>query len=151
MNTLTRWDPIRGMEELHNQLSSLFGRAPLRRPEGQEESITVAEWAPPVDISEDDKEYLIKVELPGLKKEDIHIAVADGALTVTGERKVEKEEQNKKYHRVERAYGRFARTFVVPDDAEADKVAAEFKEGMLGVRIPKSEKAKPKHIEVKVA
>ena len=138
------------MEELHNRLANMFNRSPVRRQDGQEESMTVAEWAPLVDISEDDKEYLIKAELPGVKKEDVHISVENGVLTITGERKFEKEEKNKKYHRVERAYGSFVRTFIVPDDAEADKVAAEFKDGLLKIRIPKSEQAKPKQIEVRV-
>lgn len=150
MNTLTQLDPFRGMENLQNHLATLFGRAPVRRQDGQEESMTVAEWAPLVDISEDDKEYLIKAELPGLKKDDVHISVEKGVLTITGERKFEKEEKDKKHHRVERAYGSFVRTFIVPDDAEADKVAAKFQDGLLTIHIPKSEKAKPKQIEVKV-
>ncbi|HUA66435.1 MAG TPA: Hsp20/alpha crystallin family protein [Alphaproteobacteria bacterium] len=150
MNTLTQLDPFRGMENLQNHLATLFGRAPVRRQDGQEESMTVAEWAPLVDISEDDKEYLIKAELPGLKRDDVHISVEKGVLTITGERKFEKEEKDKKHHRVERAYGSFVRTFIVPDDAEADKVAAKFQDGLLTIHIPKSEKAKPKQIEVKV-
>ena len=150
MNTLTQLDPLRGMENLQNHLATLFGRAPVRRQDGQEESMTVAEWAPLVDISEDDKEYLIKAELPGLKRDDVHISVEKGVLTITGERKFEKEEKDKKHHRVERAYGSFVRTFIVPDDAEADKVAAKFQDGLLTIHIPKSEKAKPKQIEVKV-
>jgi HSP20 family protein len=150
MNTLTQLDPLRGVEDLQNRLATLFGRAPVRRQDGQEESMTVAEWAPLVDISEDDKEYLIKAELPGLKKDDVHISVEKGVLTITGERKFEKEEKDRKHHRVERAYGSFVRTFIVPDDAEADKVAAQFKDGVLTIHIPKSEKAKPKQIEVRV-
>ena len=151
MNVLTRWEPFREMADLQNRLSSLLGRAPVRRQDGQEESITVAEWAPLVDITEDDKEYLIKAELPEVKKDEVKVAVENGVLTITGERKFEKEEKNKKYHRVERAYGSFVRTFIVPDDADADKVTAEFKDGVLKVHLPKSEKAKPKQIEVKVA
>ena len=110
----------------------------------------MAEWAPLVDITEDDKEYVIKTELPEIKKEDVKVAVENGLLTIVGERKFEKEE-NKKYHRVERAYGRFVRSFVLPDGADAEKVNAEFKDGVLKVHLPKSEKTKPKQIEVKVA
>jgi HSP20 family protein len=153
MNALTRWDPFKEVEDLQNRLtnlSTLFGRAPIRRQNG-DESITVAEWAPLVDITEDDKEYIIKAELPEIKREEVKVAVENGVLTITGERKFEKEEKNKKYHRVERAYGSFVRTFLVPDDAEAEKVNAEFKDGVLKVHLPKSEKAKPKQIEVKVA
>jgi HSP20 family protein len=139
------------MEDFSNRLSSFFGRTPMRRENGQEESITVAEWAPAVDVIEDDKEYLITAELPDVKKEDVKVAVEKGILTISGERKLEKEEKDKKFHRIERAYGTFVRTFTVPDDAEAEKIKAEFKDGLLKVHIPKSEKAKPKQIEVKVA
>ena len=150
MNAITRWDPVKEMEEMHNRLSNLFGRTPARLGEGKEESIAGAEWAPLVDITEDDKEYIIKTELPEVKKEDVKVAVENGLLTIVGERKFEKEE-NQKYHRVERAYGRFVRSFIVPDAVDADKVSAEFKDGVLKVHLPKSEKTKPKQIEVKVA
>lgn len=150
MNALTRWNPLKEMEELENRLSSFFGRAPARRQNGEQETMTVAEWSPLVDITEDDKEYLIKAELPEVKKEDVKVTVENGVLTVTGERKFEKEEKGKKYHRVERAYGNFVRSFTLPDDADANKVNAEFKDGVLKVRVTKSESAKPKQIEVKV-
>ena len=149
MNAITRWDPLKEMEELQNRLSNLFSRFPTRMGDDKEESISTAEWAPLVDITEDDKEYLIKAELPDVKKEDVKVSVENGRLTITGERKFEKEE-SKKYHRVERLYGRFVRSFIVPDIAEADKVSAEFADGVLKVHLPKSEKAKPKQIEVKL-
>ena len=151
MTGLTRWDPLKEMEELQNRLSGFFGRAPVRRGNGEQESITVAEWAPLVDITEDDKEYLIKAELPEVKKDEVKVAVENGVLTISGERKFEKEQKNKKYHRVERAYGSFVRSFTLPDGADADKVNAEFKDGVLKVHLPKSEEVKPKQIEVKVA
>ena len=110
MTGVTRWDPLKEMEALQNRLSGLFGRAHARRGNGEQESITVAEWAPLVDITEDDKEYLIKAELPEVKKEDVKVAVENGVLTISGERKSEKEEKNKKYHRIERAYGSFERS-----------------------------------------
>ena len=150
MNAVTRWDPFRELDELQNRLSSLFGRAPLRRNGDKDEALTVAEWAPLVDIVEDDNEYLIKAELPEVKKEDVKVTVQDNVLTISGERQYEKEEKGKKYHRVERAYGSFARSFSLPEDADGEKVAAEFKNGVLMVHLPKSEKAKPKSIEVKI-
>ena len=150
MNTITRWDPFTEMEEMHNRLSNMLGRTPARVGDGRQESMTVAEWAPLVDIIEEDKQYIIKTELPEVRKEDVKVTVENGVLTIVGERKLEKEE-TKKYHRVERSYGRFVRTFMVPEGAEADKVSAEFKDGVLYVRLPKSEKATPKQIEVKVA
>ena len=150
MSTLTRWDPFRELDDLQTRLSTLFGRSPIRKDGEKREALTVAEWAPLVDIVEDEKEYLIKAELPEVKKEDIKIGVQDDVLTISGERQYEKEEKNKKYHRVERAYGSFARSFTLPEDSDGDKLSAEFKDGVLKVHLPKSEKAKPKKIEVKV-
>ena len=112
--------------------------------------MTVAEWAPLVDIVEDENEYLIKAELPEVRKEDLKVTVQDNVLTLTGDRSFEKEEKGKKYHRIERAYGSFARSFSLPEEADAQKVSAEFKEGVLHIRLPKSEKAKPKSIQVKI-
>ncbi len=151
MNALTRWDPARDVDELQNRLARFFGLAPVRATSGGEEVMTVAEWAPSVDISEDDKEWLVKADLPEVKKEDVKVSVEDGVLTVTGERKFEKEEKGKKYHRVERSYGNFFRSFTLPEGADGAKVSAEFKDGVLKVHLPKSEKAKAKAIEVKVA
>jgi HSP20 family protein len=139
------------MEALRHGLGSLLGRSPAQRPDGQEEPMAVAEWAPCVDISEDDTEYVIKAELPEVKKEDVKVTAEEGTLTIMGERKFEKEQKNKKYHRVERAYGSFGRSFSLPDDASPAKVSAEFKDGVLTVHLAKDAKAKPQHIEVKVA
>jgi HSP20 family protein len=151
MNTLTRWEPVGEMEDFQNRLATFFGR-PLRRGNGHgREEITLADWTPLADITEDEKEYLIKAELPEMKKEDVKVTVENGVLTISGERKFEKEEKNKKYHRVERGYGTFVRSFTLPDDADAGKVKAEFKNGLLTVHLPKSEQAKPKQIEVNVA
>jgi HSP20 family protein len=151
MSALAQWNQYRELEALRHGLGSLFKRSPVRLPEGQEEQITVPEWAPVVDISEDDKEYLIKAELPEVKKEDVKVTAEEGTLTILGERRFEKEEKGKKYHRVERAYGSFGRSFSLPDDASPAKVSAEFKDGVLTVHLAKTRKAKPQHIEVKVA
>jgi len=148
---MMRWNPFKEMEEMEKRLSSFLGHAPVAASGDKKEAISVAEWSPLVDISEDDKEYLIKAEIPEMKKEDIKLSVHDDVLTITGERKYEKEEKNKKYHRVERAYGSFMRSFTLPEDADGSKVGAEYKDGLLKVHLPKSEKAKPKAIEVKVA
>ena len=133
------------------RFGQLFCRSLVHLLEGQEEQITVPEWAPLVDISEDDKEYLIKAELSEVKKEDVKVTAEEGTLIIMGERKFEKEEKGKKYHRVERSYGSFGRTFSLPDDASPGKVSAEFKEGVLTVHLAKTQKAKPTQIEVKVA
>lgn len=151
MNALTRWDPFKEMEETQNRLARFFGLSPGRLPSGNKESMTVTEWAPSVDIVEDDKEWLVKADLPEVKKEDVRVTVEDGVLTITGERKFEKEEKDKKYHRIERSYGNFLRSFALPDAADGSKVNAEFKDGVLKVHLPKSEKTKPKTVEVKVS
>jgi HSP20 family protein len=117
---------------------------------GGKEALTVAQWSPLVDITEDAKEYLIKAELPDMKKEDVRLTVENGVLAISGERKFEKEEKGRKYHRIERAYGSFVRSFSLPEDADGSKVTADFKDGMLQVHLPKSVKAKPKAIEIKV-
>jgi HSP20 family protein len=147
---LTRWDPMQDIQEFEKRLSSWMGRAPMEK-DGGKESMRLMEWAPLVDISEDDKEYLIKADLPEVKKEDVKISVHEGVLAISGERKYEKEEKGKKYHRVERAFGRFERSFSVPEDSEEDKVSAEFKDGVLKVHLPKSAKSKPKDREIKVS
>ena len=151
MNALKRWNRLKDLEAFQHGLDSLLGRPSVHWPEGQEEPMAVAEWSPLVDISEDDKEYLIKAELPDVKKEDVKVTAQEGTLTIMGERKFEKEEKGKKYHRVERAYGSFGRSFSLPDDASPAKVSAEFKDGVLTVHLVKDEKAKPQQVEVKVS
>jgi len=153
MNGLVRWNPFREMDDLQRRMTSLFDWSPFRRSSltADDENITVPEWAPLVDIVEDDKEYLIKVELPEVQKDDVKVTVESGTLTISGERKAEKEQKGRRFHRVERYYGRFERSFSVPDDAEADDVKAEFKDGVLRVHLAKSEQARPKQIEVKVS
>ena len=153
MNTMIRWNPFKEMDDLQRRLASVFDLAPLRRSSltTDQENITVPEWAPAVDILEDAKEYLIKVELPEVAKEDVKVTVEAGTLTISGERKAEKEEKNRKYHRIERFYGRFERSFSLPEDAESGKVNAEYKDGVLRVHLAKSEKARPQQIEVKVS
>lgn len=147
----TRWNPFKELEEMEKRLSTLFGRPPVSTGGDKKEAISVAEWSPLVDISEDENEYVIKAEVPEMKKEEIKITVHDDVLSISGERKYEKEDKGKKYHRVERAYGSFMRSFTLPEDADGSKVNAEYKDGILKVHLPKSEKAKPKAIEVKVA
>src|SRR5260370_31179884 len=143
MNALTHWNQFKELEALHNSLSSLFARPQVPRPEGQEEAMRVPEWTPLVDVSEDATEYLIKAELPEVKKEDVKITMEEGTLTIAGDRKYEKDANARKYHRVERAYGSFGRSFSMPDDASPGKVTAVFKDGVLSVHLAKSEKPRP--------
>ena len=134
---------------MQNRLGSFFGGTFPRFGNGNG-GLKLADWSPQVDIVEDEKEYLIKADLPEMKKDEINVSVENGVLSVSGERKTEKEEKNKKFHRIERSYGRFERTFMVPEDADGAKVKAEFKDGVLKVHLPKNPVAKPKAIEVKV-
>lgn len=146
--TLVRWDPFRELEDMSDRLNRVFAR-PATRTAGKE-TLTVADWIPTVDISETEGEYLIKAELPEVKKEDVKVTVEDGVLTIQGERRQEKEEKGKKYHRVERSYGSFVRSFSLPDFVDEGAVKAEYKDGVLNLHLPKTEKAKPKAIDVKV-
>jgi HSP20 family protein len=152
MNTqITRWNPFKELDELQNRFASVWGLDPLRLS-SQEQAVTVAQWIPRVDICEDDKEFVIKTELPEMKKEDVKVSVEDGALTISGERKLEKDEKGKTYHRIEREYGTFFRSFTLPAEASGKNVAAEFKDGVLKVHLPKDVKAAAsKAIEIKVA
>lgn len=147
---LVRWDPFRELEEMSTRLNRFFGLAAPRRT-ADEDGGFFADWTPAIDVEETDKEYLLKADLPDVKKEDVKIDVSNGILTVEGERKQEKEEKNRKFHRIERAYGKFVRRMGLPTDADEQKIAAEFKDGVLNVHIPKAASAKPRSIEIKVA
>jgi HSP20 family protein len=155
MNPLFRWtpfswDPFREMEELQNRLIS-GRRLPLLKGDADVEELALTTWTPRVNIAEDDKEYVVNVELPGVKKEEVKVSIDNGVLTISGERKTEKEEKGKKFHRVEQTYGSFMRSFTLPESSSGDKISADFKDGILKVHVPKEEKAKAKAIEVKVS
>jgi HSP20 family protein len=147
---ITRWNPLKELEEMEKRLATLFGRTGVRKEGEREETMTVAEWSPLVDIAEDDKEYLIKAELPEVRKDRIKLSVHNGVMTISGERTSEKEEKGKKFHRVERSYGSFTRSFTIPDDADAATISAESKDGVLLVHLPKTAKPASKSVEIKV-
>jgi len=147
---LVQWNPFQELEQMHNQLASLFEGGTHRHPNGRRLS-TVEMWTPVVDIVEDDRAYLVTAELPGIRKEDVHLTLEDGVLTITGERKQEHEEKTRKFHRVERAYGSFSRSFALPENVDAEKIEARFRDGVLAVAVAKSESARPRHIEVKIS
>jgi len=145
-SSLERWDPMREFEDMADRMNQLVGRnAP-----GAGETLITGAWSPIVDIQESEKEYLIKAELPEVKKEDVKVTVKDGVLALEGERRLEKEEKNKKFHRVERSYGQFLRCFTMPEDADPKTVRADFKDGVLNVHLLKSEAAKAKRVEVEI-
>ena len=152
MNKLITWNPIREMEEAQNRFNPFFlAGFPNRMGSGPEiHSLAVADWSPEVDISEDDRGYLLKADLPEMKKDDVRVTVEDGILCVSGERKTEKEDQKKKFHRIERSFGTFRRSFTLPEDADSTKVTAEFRDGVLKVHLPTTPVARSKATQVKV-
>src|SRR6478609_8835606 len=154
MNTLITWNQLREMEEAtQNRFNRFLGGFPNRIGTvgtGEAHSLTVADWSPEVDIIQDDHEYLLKADLPEMKKDDVRVTVEDSILSVSGERKSEKEDLKKKFHRIERSYGNFRRSFTLPEDADSTKVTAEFRDGVLKVHLPTTPVARSKAIEVKV-
>ena len=152
MNKLITGNPLREMDEAQNRFNPFFlAGFPNRMGSGEIHSLTVADWSPEVDISEDDQGYLLKADLPETKKEDVKVTVEDGILSVSGERKSVKEDQKRKFHRIERSFGTFRRSFTLPEDADSTKVTAEFRDGVLKVHLPTTTKARSKALEVKVA
>ena len=156
MNEITqrkKWDPFREFDELQGRLRSLF----IENGNGEEverfAGSELSDWSPAVDVAEDDKQYLITADLPEVKKKDIKVTAEDGQLIISGERKREKEEKKKTWHRLERSHGSYSRSFRLPDEVDAGKIDAAFKEGVLTVSLPKSpekqKKKKGKEIAVK--
>jgi len=143
--SLVHWDPFAEMQSLFApMLSRSTGLLPRLSRDGD---LTV-EWSPSADISETDKEYIIRAALPGIKKENIEVNLREGLITIAGDRKQEKEEKDEKFHRVESIYGSFTRSFSLPDNIKADAVRSDYKDGILSVHIPKAEKERPKQILV---
>lgn len=144
---LVRWSPFRELQSIQNEMNRLYesfftnGR--------REIGVSTFEWEPVCNIKENDESYTLEAELPGLKKEDIKVSLKDGVLTVSGERKEEKEKKDKHSHIVERQYGSFCRSFILPVKVSEDKIDASFKDGILKVLLPKTEEAKIKEIAIK--
>jgi HSP20 family protein len=145
------WDPFREFQELSDRLNRVFQPRYPAREESREQELTVFDWAPAVNISETEKAYLVKADLPDVKKEDVKVMHDNGVLTLEGERRQEKREENEKFHRVESSYGRFLRRFTLPEDAQAESIEAAFKDGALTVVIPKVVVKVPKSREIKVS
>jgi HSP20 family protein len=144
--SLVKWDPWREMESLFDRYTRAMGW-----PRGHtHELVAGGDWSPRVDITETDSSYEIVAEIPGVRKKDVKVTVDNGVLTVSGERKQEKEEKDKKLHRVERYYGSFCRSFALPDNVNSSNVKATFDGGVLNLTLPKTEQSQPKAIEVKV-
>lgn len=147
MTVLTRWDPFHEFNTLQDRMSRLFRD---NYGDGREEALTSTAFAPPVDVYEDEHNVVLKLEVPGIDEKDIDVRVENNTLTVHGERKFEKEEKEENFHRIERRYGSFARTFNLPQTLETDNVVATCEHGILSIEIPKKPEAKPKQIKVAV-
>jgi HSP20 family protein len=150
MNSLSIWHPMRELEELQGKLWSFFRHTPIDNGKDADAKPALGQWAPLVDITEDSKEFLIKVELPEMKKEDVKISVSQRVLTIQGERHQEKTEEGKRHHRIERSYGAFLRSFTLPDTANENDISADYLNGVLSIHLPKCPEPAPKSIEVAV-
>ena len=149
--TLVRWDPFRDLASLHNRVGRLFeeGLCGLRGDQ-REEALDSRAWAPAVDILEKDNEIVLRADLPGIDPKDVDIQVQNGTLTLRGERKFESDVKEDNFRRVERVYGSFVRSFSLPQTVDSEHVAAEYKNGVLEVTLPKRPEAKPRQIKVAV-
>ncbi len=146
--SLIRWEPFKEADEMLRRFGAMdFAHWPRLPPIGGDKA---AAWSPAADISETEMEYLVKAELPGVKREDVKVTQDDGVLTIEGERRYEKDNKDEKAHRVERFFGSFTRSFSLPDDADAQNIRAESRDGVLNVHIPKLKVEKPKPVQIKV-
>jgi HSP20 family protein len=144
---VTRWDPFRELASLQNRVNSLFqdyGRT------GQDELTATGSFVPPVDIYEDEHKVTLKLEIPGINQDDVDVRLENNTLTVTGERKFEKEEKEENFHRIERRYGSFARSFTLPNTLDPESVTANYENGVLKIELAKRAEAKPKQIKVNI-
>ncbi|MGB3097238.1 MAG: Hsp20/alpha crystallin family protein [Candidatus Deferrimicrobiaceae bacterium] len=145
---IVRWlDPFRDLSAIQERMNQIFEDA-LARSRGREEGLRTGMWTPAVDIYENSDFVVVKAELPGVEKNQISVEVKDGILSLRGERKFEKEVKEESFHRIERSYGSFQRSFSLPVSVDQDQVTARFEDGVLEVKLPKKEKAKPKQIQV---
>ena len=148
MTVLTRWDPYREFSTLQDRMNRLFNAS--FNSEGRDESLTTSSFAPAVDVYEDEHDITLKIEVPGIDEKDIDVRIENNTLTVHGERKIEKEEKEENYRRIERQYGSFTRTFTLPNTVDSDTVSATYEKGVLKVKLAKKAEAKPKQIKVNV-
>lgn len=148
---LVRWRPFRDLVSIQDEMNRLFNDFFGRVPSRFEGDLNPSEWSPSVDISETKDNIVVKAEVPGLKKEEIKITLQDNVLTLKGERKQEKEEKETNFYRMERSYGSFSRSFNLPSAVQADKIRANYKDGVLNITLLKTEEFKPKHIPIEIS
>jgi HSP20 family protein len=148
MTLLTRWDPLRDVATLQNRINRFVRES--YSPEGPEEALTTTTFAPPVDIYEDEHTITLQMEVPGIDEKDIDVRIEDNTLTVHGERKMEKEQKEENFCRIERQYGSFTRSFTLPSSVDRGQVSADYEKGVLKIKLAKKAEAKPKQIKVNV-
>jgi HSP20 family protein len=147
---IMRWEPFRDLLSLQERMNRLFEESARGAGRGHEEDWTMGAWAPAVDIYESGSDVVLKAELPGLDLKDVDIRIENNVLTLKGERKTDNEVKRESYHRVERSYGAFTRSFTLPSTVDTNAVKADYKDGVLRIVLPKREEAKPKQIQVNV-
>lgn len=146
-----KWEPFRDMDDVFNRfVADTLRRFPMQSGNFAGEVQAPREWAPPADVSENDAEYVIKAELPEVRKEDVNITVQDGVLTLSGERRQEKRDDSERIHRIERHYGSFARRFALPENADEQGIRAESRDGVIVIHIPKQPAVEPQPRQIRV-
>ncbi len=153
--TLVKCNPVKDLLDVEREFNRIFNsmgnRLEVTRKKDFDEEYDNAVWMPLTDISEDNDNFYLKADLPGIKKEDVKLSYIDGTISISGERSQEKETKDKKIHRIERSYGKYFRSFNIPTEIKEDKIKAEFKDGQLTITIPKADEVKPKEIDIKVS
>jgi len=142
---IVRWDPYRDFSQLTERFNRAFGLPATRE---RDEELSLGSWIPPVDIAEEKDRITLTAELPGFAPDQVEVQMEGGVLTVKGERKMEEEKEGRNYHRVERAYGHFLRSFTLPNNVDRDAIKASFADGLLTIELPKREEAKPRQIRI---
>jgi HSP20 family protein len=146
---ITRWDPLKNMLALQERMNRLFEDS-LSRSRGLEEDLALGTWLPPVDIYEEPERIVLRADLPGVRPENVDIRIESNTLTLSGERRLEREVKRDNYHRVERQYGSFSRSFTLPGTVDTERIRAEHRDGVLEISLPKREESRPKQIKVQV-
>jgi HSP20 family protein len=143
---IIRWDPFRDLVTIRDKMNRLFEDAVTQR--GEEKELVASSWAPAVDIYEDESQLVLTAEIPGLSEKDVEIKIEDNVLSIQGERKLEKETREENYHRIERAYGSFYRSFTLPNYVDEDKIRAEHENGVVKITMPKKAELKPRKVKI---
>ena len=149
-HNVNQWDPFREFQDLSDRLNRIFQGNQSAAPDAREQALTAFDWVPAVNISETEKAYLVKADLPEVSKENVKVTHEDGVLTIQGERRQEKKSEGEKFHRVESSYGKFLRRFTLPEDGQEEGIEATFKDGALNVVIPKAAAKRPQVREIRV-